>query len=100
MRFSVTDMRNRDILPETNMSRDNFNLRVNTSLGKVDFDFSGSYIRENVKNRPAMGDSQSNVGKNLMTLASTYNQIWLKNYQTVNGEYANWHGLDQYRRNP
>ena len=23
MRFSVTDMRNRDILPETNMSRDN-----------------------------------------------------------------------------
>lgn len=100
MRFSVTDMRNRDILPETNMSRDNFNLRVNTSLGKVDFDFSGSYIRENVKNRPALGDSQSNVGKNLMTLASTYNQIWLKNYQTVNGEYANWNGLDQYNRNP
>ncbi len=28
MRFSVTDMRNKDILPNTNMSRDNFNLRV------------------------------------------------------------------------
>lgn len=100
MRFSVTDMRNRDILPKTHMSRDNFNLRVNTSLGKVDFDFSGSYIRENVKNRPALGDSQSNVGKNLMTLSSTYNQVWLKNYQTSGGEYANWNGLDQYNRNP
>ena len=100
MRFSVTDMRNRDILPETNMSRDNFNLRVNTSLGKVDFDFTANYTRENVKNRPALGDSQSNVGKNLMTLANTYNQAWLKNYQTADGEYANWNGLDQYNRNP
>ncbi len=100
MRFSVTDMRNKDILPQTNMSRDNFNLRVNSSLGKVDFDIAGSYIRENVKNRPALGDSQSNVGKNLMTLASTYNQAWLKNYQNANGEYANWNGLDQYNRNP
>lgn len=100
MRFSVTDMRHRDILPETNMSRDNFNLRVNTSLGRVDFDFTANYTRENVKNRPALGDSQSNVGKNLMTLANTYNQVWLKNYQTANGEYANWNGLDQYNRNP
>ena len=100
MRFSVTDMRNRDILPETNMSRDNFNLRVNTSLGKIDFDFTANYTRENVKNRPALGDSQSNVGKNLMTLANTYNQTWLKNYQTADGDYANWNGLDQYNRNP
>ena len=100
MRFSVTDMRNRDILPETNMSRDNFNLRVNTSLGEIDFDFTANYTRENVKNRPALGDSQSNVGKNLMTLANTYNQAWLKNYQTADGEYANWNGLDQYNRNP
>ena len=100
MRFSVTDMRNKDILPNTNMNRDNFNLRVNTSLGKVDFDFTANYTRENVKNRPALGDSQSNVGKNLMTLANTYNQAWLKNYETANGEYANWNGLDQYNRNP
>lgn len=100
MRFSFTDMRNKDILPNTNMSRDNFNLRVNTSLGKVDFDFTANYTRENVKNRPALGDSQSNVGKNLMTLANTYNQEWLKHYETADGEYANWNGLDQYNRNP
>lgn len=65
VRFSVTDMRNRDILPNTRMSRDNFNLRVTTSAGPVDFDFTANYTREDVKNRPALGDSQSNVGKNL-----------------------------------
>lgn len=100
VRFSATDMRNRDILPNTKMSRDNFNLRVNTSAGPVDFDFTANYTCEDVKNRPALGDSQSNVGKNLMTLASTYNQAWLKYYQTENGEYANWNGNDMYNKNP
>lgn len=100
MRFSFTDMRNKDILPNTHMSRDNFNLRVNTSLGNVDFDFTGNYTREDVKNRPALGDSQSNIGKNLMTLANSYNQEWLKNYQTSAGEYQPWNGNDQYNKNP
>lgn len=52
MRFTFTDMRNKDIVPKTNMSRDIFNLRANTTMGKVDFDFSANYTRENVKNRP------------------------------------------------
>ncbi len=53
MRFSFTDMRNKDILPNSNMNRDNFNLRVNTSLGKLDLDFTANYTREGVNNRPA-----------------------------------------------
>ncbi len=100
IRFSLTDMRNKDILPNTHMSRDNFNLRVNTSAGPVDLDFTANYTREDVKNRPALGDSQSNVGKNLMTLAGTYNQNWLMNYETSDGDYANWNGNDQYNKNP
>lgn len=100
IRFSVTDMRNKDILPNTHMSRDNFNLRVTTAAGPVDLDFTANYTREDVKNRPALGDSQSNVGKNLMTLAGTYNQAWLQNYETSDGEYANWNGNDQYNKNP
>jgi len=100
VRFSLTDMRNKDILPNTHMSRDNFNLRVTTAAGPVDFDFTANYTREDVKNRPALGDSQSNVGKNLMTLAGTYNQDWLQNYETSEGDYANWNGNDQYNKNP
>lgn len=53
VRFTFTDMRNKDIVPKTHMSRDIFNLRANTTMGKVDFDFSANYTREYVKNRPA-----------------------------------------------
>lgn len=100
LRFTVTDMRNNDIVPETFMSRDVFNLRTNTSLGKVDLDFSANYTFEDVKNRPALGDSKSNIGKNLMTLATTYDQNWLKNYEDAAGNYANWNGMDPYNVNP
>ncbi|SHE42786.1 SusC/RagA family TonB-linked outer membrane protein [Dysgonomonas macrotermitis] len=100
VRFTYTDMRNKDIVPETHMSRDIFNLRTNTTLSKVDLDFSANYTREDVKNRPALGDSKSNIGKNLMTLATTYDQKWLKTYQDENGNYANWNGMDPYNVNP
>lgn len=100
VRFTYTDMRNKDIVPKTHMSRDIFNLRVNTSAGKVDLDFSANYTREDVKNRPALGDSKSNIGKNLMTLATTYDQQWLRTYQDANGNYSNWNGMDPYNINP
>ena len=100
IRFSYTDMRNKDILPNSGMSRNTLNLRANTSLGPVDMDFSVNYVHEDVKNRPALGDDRSNVGKNLMTLATTYDQAWLKNYQTAEGEYADWNGRQMYNVNP
>lgn len=100
MRFSVTDMRNEDILPNSNMSRDNFNLRVNTSAGKFDFDFIANYTTESVKNRPALASSSNNVGKNLMTLATTFDQAWLKHYQNEDGTYADWNGMQVYNVNP
>ena len=100
MRFSFTDMRNKDILPNSNMNRDNFNLRVNTTLGKVDLDFIANYTREGVDNRPALASATTNVGKNLMTLATTFDQAWLKHYQNEDGTYADWNGLQIYNVNP
>ena len=100
IRFAYTDLRNKDILPNSNMSRNNLNLRANTSIGKVDLDFNINYTHENVKNRPALGDDRSNVGKNLMTLSTTYDQAWLKNYENELGEYYNWNGNDVYNVNP
>lgn len=100
LRFTYTDMRNNDIVPETNMSRNIFNLRSHTVINKVELDFTVNYVHESVKNRPALGDSKSNVGKNLMTLATTYDQRWLKTYQDINGNYSNWNGMDPYNVNP
>lgn len=100
LRFTLTDMRSKDIVPNTHMSRDIFNLRSTTTMGKVDLDFSVNYTNEYVKNRPALGDSQSNIGKNLSTLATTYDRHWLRNYEDANGEYAKWNGMDPYNVNP
>lgn len=100
LRFTYTDMRNKDIVPKTNMSRDIFNLNTNTTLNKVELNFSANYTNERVKNRPSLGDSKSNIGKNLMTLATTYDQRWLKSYQDENGDYSNWNGMDPYNVNP
>lgn len=100
VRFSYTDMRNKDIVPKTHMGRDIFNLRANTTLSKVDLDLSVNYTHEDVKNRPALGDSQANIGKNLITLSTTYDQQWLKNYEDENGNYTNWNGMDPYNVNP
>ena len=100
IRFSYSDMRNKDILPNSKMSRNTLTLRANTSLGPVDLDFNVNFTHEDVKNRPALGDDKSNVGKNLMTLATTYDQSWLKNYEDANGEYQNWNGMDPYNVNP
>ena len=100
IRFTYSDLRNKDILPNSNMSRHTLNLRANTSIGPVDLDFTVNYTHEDVKNRPALGDDKSNVGKNLMTLATTYDQAWLKNYQNELGEYQNWNGMDPYNVNP
>lgn len=100
IRFTYSDLRNKDILPNSSMSRNTLNLRANTSIGPVDLDFTTNYIHEDVKNRPALGDDKSNVGKNLMTLSTTYDQAWLKNYETAAGEYQNWNGMDPYNVNP
>ncbi len=100
IRFAYADMRNKDILPNSKMSRNTLNLRANTSLGPVDLDFNVNFVHEDVKNRPALGDDKSNVGKNLMTLATTYDQAWLKNYENEKGEYQNWNGMDPYNVNP
>ncbi len=100
LRFTYTNMRNKDIVPKTHMDRNILKLRANTSLYNIDLDFSVNYMRENVKNRPALSDSKSNIGKNLMTLATTYDQRWLKTYQDENGEYSNWNGMDPYNVNP
>ena len=56
IRFTYTDLRNKDILPNSKMSRNTLNLRANSSIGPVDLDFLVNYIHEDVKNRPALGD--------------------------------------------
>ena len=102
LRVSYSDMRNEDIVPNTQMSRNNFNIRTNTNIAKVlDLDFKVNYIREDVKNRPALADHRANPARNLMSLATTFDQEWLKNsYKDTDGNYYDWNNRDVYNLNP
>ena len=102
IRVTYTDMRDKDLIPKTHMSRNTLNLRANTTITKaIDMDFKITYTREDVKNRPAVADHRANIAKNLMTLSTTFDQEWLRdNYEDINGEYYNWNNGDVYNINP
>lgn len=102
LRVSYTNMENRDIIPGSDMGRNTFNMRATSTIAdKVDLDFKANYVRESVDNRPSMSNSITNIGKNLITLASTFNQAWLRNnYKTEAGDYYDWNNHDIYNLNP
>ncbi len=101
VRLSYTNMLNEDIVPNTNMDRNSINLRATSKfMENLDVDVKMNYVRENVKNRPALSGSGYNVGKNLMTLATTLDQAWLKTYANERGEYNDWNNNDVYNLNP
>ncbi len=102
VRFSYTNMFNDDIIPNSGMSRNSFNLRTTFKVGqKVDIDTKVTYVREDVDNRAALGGDRSNVGTNLITLANTYDLSVLRNnYVNSDGTYMDWNNLDPYNINP
>lgn len=102
VRLTYTNMTNKDILPNTGMSRNTFNLRANSKImQKLEADVKVNYVREDVKNRPALSDHRTNVANNLITLAGNFNQAWLKNnYRQENGEYYDWNNGDVWNINP
>lgn len=101
LRFAVTDMRNKDIVPSSTFNRTNFTMRVTTRLGKtIDMDVSATYSWEDVNNRPALTDSPSNLGNSLVGIAPNFDQKWLaETYKDAKGNYYQWNGSD-YRFNP
>lgn len=102
IRATYTDMRNKDILPSTSMLRNTINLRASTTIAKkVDLDFTINYTHEGVNNRPALADHRANPAKNLMALATTFDQAWLRDsYRDSEGNYLHWNGSDVYNVNP
>lgn len=100
-RVSISDMRNWDIVPESDLSRTNISLKGNVQLTKrLNIAASANYSYEAVQNRPALSDSPSNIGNALIGIAPSFDQAWLaSNYKDENGRYNDWNG-DKYRINP
>ncbi|MDR1406367.1 MAG: SusC/RagA family TonB-linked outer membrane protein [Prevotellaceae bacterium] len=100
-RFSVSDMRNTDIVPQSDMSRTSFMFKGGARLSdKIRIEARGNYTHEYVNNRPALSDSPNNIGNALIGIAPSFDQSWLsENYKDEFGYYNQWNGND-YRINP
>ena len=101
IRFSVSDMRNKDIVPQSDMYRTTFMLRGSAKLGsKLTVEGRANYTREGVNNRPALSDSPNNIGNSIIGIAPNFDQKWLKQgYKDEEGRYNSWNG-NSYRLNP
>lgn len=100
-RVAVSDMRNWDIVPESDLSRTNISLKGNIQLTKrLNVSASANYSYETVQNRPALSDSPSNIGNSLIGISPNIDQKWLStNYKDEYGRYNDWNG-NEYRLNP
>ncbi|MCV9388763.1 SusC/RagA family TonB-linked outer membrane protein [Reichenbachiella ulvae] len=102
LRASVSDMRNKDIVPGAEMMRNTFLLNGSLKLGKnLTVNSKVNYIRESANNRPALSDNPNNVGLALLGLAPSFDQKWLSDsYKDEEGNYIDWNGGNIYRINP
>lgn len=102
IRISYNDVRNKDIVPNTGLTRNSISIAINSSINsKLKIEGRVNYIREKVKNRPAMGDDRTNIGRNLITLSNTFDQAWLKDsYMDDSGNYYDWNYRNMWNLNP
>ncbi len=66
-RFSVSDLRNTDIMPNAEFKRQTANLNVNSKLKKLTLSLSTQYTKQNAKNRPRLSDSPGNANFSVIT---------------------------------
>ena len=91
-RFSATDVHNSDIVPNSGLSRQNFDIKGTMLMWKkLTLDAKMTYSHEDVDNRPYLGYSGANVARALMTLPASFDQIWLKDSRVDQyGNYQSW----------
>ncbi|KAA8476596.1 TonB-linked SusC/RagA family outer membrane protein [Arcticibacter tournemirensis] len=100
-RFSASDLRNSDIIPESGLRRNSFTFNGTSKFGsKISLEARAFYMNEDVDNRPALADDPGNIGNAFIGLANNVDQAWFaKTYKNPDGSYIEWGG-GQYRLNP
>ena len=100
-RISISDMRNTDIVPSSDMYRTTIMLKGAAKLGdKITVEGRANYSREGVDNRPALSDSPNNIGNSLIGIAPNFDQKWLsEGYKDEYGRYNSWNA-NHNRLNP
>ena len=100
-RLSLSDMRNTDIVPSSDMHRTTVMIKGGATIAKkLHVEGRANYTNEGVNNRPALSDSPNNIGNSLIGIAPNFDQKWLaSNYKDEYGRYNSWNA-NIYRLNP
>lgn len=101
LRAAYSNVRQNDIIPMSKLGRNHISLRGSVKLSsQLTLDAKGTYLTEDVFNRPALSDNPNNIGYVLSGIAPNIDINWLKNYKDpVTGDYINWNN-NAYQVNP
>lgn len=104
--FSISNLSNSGIIPNSGYERTSFNLRGTSKLGKAfELDAKINYVQEHGENRPRLSDSPGNVNAGVARVATN---IDVRNMAGPNGDgslandpftEARWQG-NVYQQNP
>jgi TonB-linked SusC/RagA family outer membrane protein len=115
-RFSMNNLDNQDIVPNSGLKRNNFALNVNGNLGKnLSFVTNVKYVNERAKNRARLSDSPGSPTYPLFMLPTSlsvkaleeskyddnrYERLWNDNIYVTNPYYAayDWANSDKKNR--
>ena len=101
-RFTLTDLKNRDIVPNSNVSRTNISTNLGAKILKnVSFSVFGSYVRQRYNNRFGLSDSHTNVNRNyIMMPRNISNSSLEENDMNAAGEEQTWYRNWNWMTNP
>jgi TonB-linked SusC/RagA family outer membrane protein len=101
-RFSVSDLNNSSIVPNSGMDRNTFNLNLNYKvLPKLTFDLVSNYVMEDHKNRPNLSDSPGNSNYSTVFMATSYDvKNFAPGWDPVTGAETRINANNQWTTNP
>lgn len=101
-RFTLTDLRNSDIVPNVKMNRTNLSTNLGIKLTKrLALSAFGSYIRQKYDNRLGLSDAHNNVNRNYIMMPRDISSASLENnIMNEDGEEVTWYRNWNWMTNP
>jgi len=101
-RFSLADLRTKEIIPGASYARTNLSLNFNAKfLERFEFQTYISYVHQNTDNRYGLSDSHDNVNRNyIMMPRHVSNQSLENNIMNEVGEEQTWYMSWAWQTNP
>ncbi len=102
LRFTFSDLRNKDIVPSADNRKNNLSLNFSTSVfDKLQINGFVSYINQRADNRPSLADEHTNSARNYIQMPRDFSAELLENIaEDENGKERTWFSSWNWMTNP